>query len=72
MSTKNAKKNNSKKRTKKIDSVRIVELENSHLLPPKAVNFNENTTKIELESFSIKNSEAKYHKNLQFRDKLPK
>lgn len=42
------------------------------IINPEYVEFNENINRLELESFSSKNSEAKYHKNLQFRDKLPK
>jgi hypothetical protein len=36
------------------------------------VHFNENIAKLEMESFSGKNSEAKHNKNLQFRNKIPK
>ena len=41
------------------------------IIDPSHIHFNDNTHKLELESFSSKNSEAKYHKNLQFRNKLP-
>jgi hypothetical protein len=42
------------------------------VINPEYIQFNENHNKIELEQFSNKNSYAKYMKNLQFREKLPK
>jgi len=56
-----------------MDSIMLNEDVNENLLiNPDHVHFNENTSKLDIESFSSKNSEAKYKKNLQFRGKLPK